>query len=165
MNASFRGTFDQKVDGKGRVSVPSELRDVLASGDPNFPENPLPRVVVLYGPHLKNHVQVYSIDGMTRIQNMIDALPMGSRERKQRQAIILGFSWDGNVEKDGRILMPKYIRDKLGLAKDALFTGRGDHFEVWDKATYERENELAQWMAQLPEDYDPMEGLTPIDEG
>lgn len=160
MQAAFRGTFDQKVDGKGRVSVPSELRDVLFKGDPNCPENPLPRLVILYGPHLKGYVQAYTIDGMTRVQEMIDALPYG-RERKQKQALILGFSWDGSIEKDGRVLMPKHIRDKLGLSKEAVFTGRGDHFEIWDKATYEAESDIAQWLNQLPDDYDPMEGLSP----
>lgn len=158
MQASFRGTFEQKVDGKGRMSVPSDLRDRLADGDPRCPENPLPRVVILYGKHLKGHVQAYSMAGMDRVERMIDALPPGSTERKLRAALILGFSWEGTVEKDGRILMPKHIRDKLALEKDVVFSGRGDHFEIWSQEAWETQG-LGQLLADLPDDYDPMAGL------
>jgi len=135
---SFRGEFDQKVDKKGRMSIPSDFRAVLTDGDPRCPENPLPRLVVLHGPHIKDCLHVYTIDAMEEIEEGIKRLPRGSVERKKASRKILGKSWETEVDKDGRIVLPQRLREQIGLDGLATMTAMGDYFELWDATTYER---------------------------
>ena len=138
MGLSFRGEFDQKVDAKGRMSIPSDFRAVLADGDPRCPENPLPRMVVLHGAHLKGCLHVYTIEAMAEIEEGIKRLPRASLERKKASRKILGKSWETEVDKDGRIVLPQRLRQQIGLGGQATMTAMGDYFELWDAETYSR---------------------------
>lgn len=138
MGLSFRGEFNQKVDGKGRMSIPADFRAVLADGDPRCPENPLPRLVILHGPHIKDCLHAYTIEAMQEIEEGIKRLPRGSVDRKKASRKILGKSWETEVDKDGRIVLPRRLREQIGLGALSTMTAMGDYFELWDAATYER---------------------------
>ncbi len=158
MGLSFRGEFNQKVDSKGRMSIPADFRRVLESGDPNHPESPNPRMVVLYGPHLKDCLHAYTIEAMAEIEADIKALPRGSQERKVASRMILGKSWETEVDRDGRIVLPKDRREQIGLDGECVMVAMGDYFEIWNSATYE-ETEMAEaeeFLAEQDEDFDPL---------
>ncbi|PIE16989.1 MAG: transcriptional regulator MraZ [Rhodobacterales bacterium] len=164
MGLSFRGEFDQKVDAKGRMSIPADFRRVLEAGDPDFPEKKSnPRLVLLYGPHLKDHLQVYTIDEMTEIESRIRELPRGSQKRKRASRFILGKSWETEVDRDGRIVLPKERREQIGLEGQAIMTAMGDHFEIWNTRTFKAQEvaETEEYLDQMPEGYDPMSMLEP----
>ncbi len=159
MGLSFRGEFNQKVDGKGRMSIPADFRRVLESGDPEYPEKRAnPRMVVLYGPHLKNCLHAYTIDDMSEIERLIRALPRGSARRKQASRLILGKSWETEVDRDGRVVLPRDRRAQIALDGEATMVAMGDYFEIWNAATY-RELEAAEtdeFLGDMPEDFDPL---------
>ncbi len=168
MGLSFRGEFDQKVDGKGRMSIPADFRRVLEAGDPDYPEkNPLARLVVLYGPHLKNCLHAYTIEDMADIEAAIRALPRGSERRKRASKMILGKSWETEVDRDGRIVLPKARREQIGLEGSATMAAMGDHFEIWNTATYQAEEgaEIEDYLANMPEGFDPLSLLDETGEG
>lgn len=158
MALSFRGEFDQKVDGKGRMSIPADFRAVLVEGDPKCPDAPLPRLIVLHGPQLKNCLQVYTVEAMAEIEADILALPRGSYERKKASQMILGKSWETEVDKDGRIILPMRLRQQIGLSGLATMAARGEYFEIWDAATYAATDgaELEEFLADQPDDFDPL---------
>lgn len=158
MGLSFRGEFSQKVDGKGRMSIPADFRRVLEAGDPNCPETPNPRMVVLYGPHLKDCLHAYTIDDMAEIEAGIRKLPRGSEARKRASRMILGKSWETEVDRDGRIVLPKERRTQIGLEGEARMVAMGDYFEIWNAATYDavEEAEMAEFMDEADEDFDPL---------
>jgi len=120
------------------MSIPSDFRAVLTDGDPRCPENPLARLVVLHGPHIKDCLHVYTIEAMEEIEEGIKRLPRGSVERKKASRKILGKSWETEVDKDGRIVLPQRLREQIGLDGLATMTAMGDYFELWDATTYER---------------------------
>jgi MraZ protein len=161
---SFRGEFNQRVDGKGRMSIPADFRRVLEDGDPRCPEHPTPRMVVLHGPHLQNCLHAYTIDAMAEIEAGIRRLPRGSVERKRASRLILGKSWDTEVDKDGRIVLPQRLRQQIGLAAEATMVAMGDYFEIWNSDTYNAIEgaEAADWLDGLPDDFDPL-SLVPMD--
>ena len=53
----FRGEFHQKVDGKGRVSIPAGFRRVLESQDPDWQTGKRPRFVIVYGDERRKHLE------------------------------------------------------------------------------------------------------------
>nr|WP_135503898.1 division/cell wall cluster transcriptional repressor MraZ [Roseovarius aestuariivivens] len=163
MMLSFRGEFNQKVDSKGRMSIPADFRSVLADGDPRCPENPLPRLVVLHGPHLKNCLHAYTIEAMAEIEAGIRKLPRGSTERKRASRMILGKSWDTEIDKDGRIVLPQRLRQQIGLEGEAVMVAMGDYFEIWNAKTYDEVEaaETEAWLDEMPDDFDPLTLIDP----
>ena len=159
MGLSFRGEFNQKVDGKGRMSIPADFRRVLEEGDPDFPQaRANPRMVVLYGPHLQGCLHAYTIEAMAEIEADIKNLPRGSDARKKASRLILGKSWETEIDRDGRIILPKDRRDQIGLGGDCVMVAMADYFEIWDKATYDAQEqaEIDEFLTEQGEDFDPM---------
>lgn len=155
---SFRGEFSQKVDSKGRMSIPADFRRVLEAGDPNCPETPHPRLVVLYGPHLKDCLHVYTIDDMAEIEAGIRRLPRGSDARKRASRMILGKSWETDVDRDGRIVLPKDRRVQIGLESEVHMVAMGDYFEIWSAENYSaiEEVEMSAYLETEGDDFDPL---------
>ena len=60
MVLSFTGEHTQKVDGKGRMSIPADFRRVLESQDPDWTDGLNPRMYLLYGDHLKKELHLHS---------------------------------------------------------------------------------------------------------
>ncbi len=159
MVQSFRGEFNQKVDSKGRMSIPADFRRVLEAGDPEYPEKrAAPRLVVLYGPHLKNCLHGYTIDEMAKIETGIGKLPRGSVERKQASRMILGKSWETEVDRDGRIVLPKERRKQINLGDASVMAAMGSYFEIWNADTFREleASESQEYLSDLPDNFDPL---------
>ncbi len=167
MDESFIGEYTQRVDGKGRMSIPAGFRRVLEAGDPKFPDTPLPRIVVLYGPHLKNCLHAYTVEAMAEIQKEIKSLPRGSQRRKRVSRMILSKAWQTEIDRDGRIVLPKERREQIGLQGECVMAGMADYFEIWNKDTYDAKEraEIDGFLEDMPEDYDPLSDLDDGAEG
>jgi len=79
--------------------------------------------------------------------------------RSMSTRLILGQSVRLEVDRDGRIVMPAPRRAKLGLTEgEVVFSGAGDHFEIWAAATYDEKvgARMRAFLAAQPEGFDPM---------
>ncbi|MCH2095901.1 MAG: hypothetical protein MK160_12405 [Rhodobacteraceae bacterium] len=95
---------------------------------------------------------------MAEIEADIRALPRGSNDRKIASKMILGKSWETEVDRDGRIVLPKDRRAQIELEGECVMVAMGDYFEIWNRATYER-TELAEtedFLARQDDDFDPL---------
>ncbi len=156
---SFTGEHTQKVDGKGRMSIPADFRRVLEAGDPEWTPGLSPRMYLLYGDHLKNELHGYTVDEFNKVVAQINALPRGSDSKKKLSRLIIGQSIKLDVDKDGRTVMPIKQRQKLGITEgDLQFSGLGDHFEIWKAETYTAEiaDDLNDWLAAQGDGFDPL---------
>ena len=128
--ASYTDTFSHAFDAKGRITVPSEWRQA------SFEEN----LFVL--PSSDACVRVYPASWMARLQEQMATLKDSDPIRKQVQALAAmaqSASWD----QQGRIMVKEKLRQKAGLKKEAVLVGRFDHFEIWDKAVWQKKPEAA----------------------
>jgi transcriptional regulator MraZ len=154
----FRGESQNKVDTKGRVSIPASFRRVLEAGDPNWQSGDQPELVIVYGDHRRKFLECYTMEAIDEVDAKIDALPRGSMERKMLQRMFHGQSFPTAVDETGRLVLPAKLRKKIDLDKEAFFIAAGDTFQIWKPETYETE-ELAkaeEWLDELPDDFDPM---------
>ena len=159
--ASFTGEHPLKIDAKGRMSIPADFRRVLEENDPDWGEGLYPRLYLLYGPHLKDHLKVYSVAAFDQITADIESMHPASRERKIATATILKRSKRLDTDKDGRIVMPQRQREAMGLLGDLMLAGAGDHFEIWDAAAYDSADaDLQALIDGMGEDFDPMSLLS-----
>ena len=154
----FRGEGTQRVDTKGRVSIPALFRRVLQAGDPEWVEGRNPQFVMVYGDRRKKCLDCYTLEAFYEIEDDIMALPRGSQQRRILTQTMLGPSLTAEVDRDGRIVVPKDQREKIGLEGQAYFMAAGDHFQIWKPETYEQEEKLETqaWLDEQPEDFDPL---------
>jgi len=162
----FRGEFHQKVDGKGRVSIPAHFRRVLEAGDPTWTEGKVPELVVVYGDHRRQYLECYTIDAASEVDAKIDQMKRGSIERRMLEKLFNGQSLQTNIDDTGRIVLPAKLRAKIGLEGEAYFIATGDTFQIWNPGTYEEVEEARTeaWLNDMPEDFDPLVLLDDVGE-
>ena len=162
----FRGEFHQKVDGKGRVSIPAHFRRVLEAGDPTWTEGKVPELVVVYGDHRRQYLECYTIDASSEVDAKIDQMKRGSIERRMLEKLFNGQSLQTNIDDTGRIVLPAKLRAKIGLEGEAYFIATGDTFQIWNPGTYEEVEEARTeaWLNDMPEDFDPLVLLDDVGE-
>ncbi len=156
MVRTFRGEFTQKVDGKGRVSIPADFRHELQQGDPAWSEGKAPKFVLVYGDHRRSYLECYTIEAVQQVDEQIADMPRGSIERKMLDKLFHGQSLNLTVDETGRIVLPQRQREKLGLEDQAYFLATGDTFQIWKPETYEVEEvaRTEEWLNQFPPDFD-----------
>lgn len=161
--ASFTGEYPQRIDGKGRMSIPSDFRRVLEANDPGWTDGLNPSLYLLYGDHLKDRLEAYTVAAFDEVARQIMSIrpttPEQTLRKTMSQRLILGMSVRLEVDRDGRIVMPVRQRQKLGLTEgEVVFSGAGDHFEIWAQATYTEKvaAEMAAFLDQQGEGFDPM---------
>ena len=143
MTEAFRGEFYQRVDAKGRVSIPAAFRRILEADDPQAVDPPRPRVYMIYGGINRDFVECYTKAGADALAEEINLMDEGSDEREQAEFDLLACSVMVEVEPDGRVVLPPRVREKIGLAgidfagDDAAFQGRSNRFRLYRKDSYE----------------------------
>ncbi len=159
MARRFRSTYHQKVDGKGRVSVPASFRRVIEDGDPDWSAGQRPNFIIVFGLRYQKRLDCFTMNAMEEIDQRIDEMEPGSEDRKMLERIYHAHSIEAQIDEDGRIILSQNLRDKLQLVPDekARFVGSNDHFQVWKEETYVSvygadDDEISE---DRPPDYDP----------
>jgi len=153
----FRGEVDNKVDAKGRVSVPASFRRVLEEGDPDWTEGLNPNLVLVYGGKSRHFIEGYTMQAMEEVDDRISALPRGSKNRRLLELLFSGQSIQVQVDETGRLVLPQKLRDKIGISNKAMFVATVDTFQIWEPVAYEAHKEqLESWIEDEDEDFDPL---------
>ncbi len=129
----FQGASQLSLDGKGRLSVPTRHRDVLLATSSG-------QLTLTKHPH--GCIMVFPRPAWEKFRDRIASLPMSAQWWKR---IFLGNAMDAELDGTGRVLVSPELRSGAGIVKDTVLLGMGEHFELWDRATYEaREAEAMQ---------------------
>lgn len=128
MVRQFTGTHDHKLDDKGRVALPNDFRKVLTS---RASSGELVIVPKLHDP--RAHV-VFTAEGYgTLIERHNNDSYGGDRQTQRLMSIkLIKRAAHVQVDDNGRVLLPKALREDIGLVKDVRFVGDGAVFEIWE---------------------------------
>ncbi len=132
----FRGETVNKVDSKGRVSIPAPFRRVLEEGDPDWIEGQNPTFVIVYGRRIRNCLEGYSIRFMNEVDDLMSGLPRYSKQREILERILNTQSIYVQVDENGRIVLPMKLRDMVEVKSQATFAGMGEKFQIWEPSNY-----------------------------
>jgi len=147
----FRGESVQKVDAKGRVSIPASFRRVLEDCDPNWSDGKAPELVIVYGDESRDYLECFTIDSANDVDEQIGRLPRGLPARKKLEKLFNGQSLPASVDETGRIVLPAKLRQKIGIDGEAYFIAMGDTFQIWKPETFEaRDAEVEEAVEPLP---------------
>ena len=140
----FHSTYTNRIDKKGRISVPADFRAVLAKRGSG-------RVVSLpsiYYPAIEGAAEDY----LAELNQRVEALPDFSQERDDMIDSIMPYIEQLSCDTEGRVVLPEALIAHAGLHDQASFIGRGKSFQVWQPdALRQRQAEArARVQAQRP---------------
>lgn len=124
----FRGRFEHSVDPKGRVSIPSKFREILAT---NYDE----RLILT---NFDDCLWCYPVSEWQVIEDKVAALPQFKPEVKALQRVFISAATECPIDKQGRILVPPTLRDYAGITKDLVFVGMTKRIEVWSADRFKK---------------------------
>lgn len=123
----FYGRFAHSIDDKGRLILPSKIREQL--GLAVYATRGMDRCLFLF-PRSE----------WERLSEKIHQLPLTKKKARQFRRFFYGEAAELQVDKQGRILIPGYLREYAGLVSDAVLIGADEHLELWNADAYEQEN-------------------------
>jgi MraZ protein len=119
----FRGHFEHAIDAKGRTSLPSRFRDVLAAtSDARLVLTPSPFDACLH---------LFPMKAWEEFEAKIAALPQFEPNVIKLRRLYVSAAVECEVDKQGRVLVPNSLREHASLQKDVLWAGMGQMVELW----------------------------------
>jgi len=134
--AVFIGTFENKVDQKGRVSVPAVFRQSLAglsfSG------------IVAFRSHRADAIEGCGMDFMEQMIARVSEIDLFSETHDDLATTVFSDSQQLPFDGTGRIMLPQGFREHAGITDRAAFVGMGQLFQIWEPSALERHKAAAR---------------------
>jgi len=144
----FRGMHQINVDAKGRLAIPTKVREVLEGFGAS--------TLVVTVDSQDRCLMVYPLSEWQKIETQLDALPTLNKTARQLKRLLLGHATELEPDGSGRVLISPACRAYANISKECMLMGQGNKLELWDKASWEAQE--AEYLAQpvslddLPDD-------------
>lgn len=121
----FIGEYRHNVDEKGRLAVPSKFRTDLKSG-----------AVITRG--LDNCLFLYTkLEWENFVKEKFTRLSLGQEDARVVSRYLLGGAMDVELDGQGRVVIPEYLRKSAGIKKNVVILGLYSRLEIWDEENWE----------------------------
>ncbi len=140
----FIGEYAHNLDDKGRLAIPVKFRRDLTKG-----------AVVTRG--LDNCLFLYTKKEWQVLAEKLASLPLSQSNSRAFARLMLAGAMDVEVDTQGRVVLPEYLRQFAGLKKNVVVAGLYNRIELWDESVWQKyktateanSNEIAEKMAEL----------------
>ena len=126
----FLSTYKNKIDKKGRVSVPASFRSYLSNLGYNG--------VICFPSFNNQSIEAWPQNRVERISNSIDALNPFEEKKDFFATSILSESINLQFDSEGRISLPLKLLKHAKIRNSMLFVGQGQTFQIWEPAAFEK---------------------------
>ncbi len=126
----FLSTYENKLDKKGRVSVPASFRSYLSNLGYNG--------VICYPSFNNNCVEAWPQDRIEKISNAIDSLNPFEEKKDFFATSILSESINLQFDSEGRILLTQKLLKHAKIKNSMVFVGQGKTFQIWEPTIFEK---------------------------
>ena len=126
----FLSTYENKLDKKGRVSVPASFRSYLSNIGYNG--------VVCYPSFNNQSIEAWPQDRIEKISNTIDSLKKKKKKRDFFATSVLSESINLQFDSEGRISLTPKLLKHAKIKNSMLFVGQGKTFQIWEPITFEK---------------------------
>ncbi|MGH8659384.1 MAG: division/cell wall cluster transcriptional repressor MraZ [Gammaproteobacteria bacterium] len=135
----LRGISTLNLDAKGRLAIPSRLREQLADMCQN-------QMVLTLNP-LDRCLWLYPLPQWEIIDAKLGALSDFDKQSRRTKQMMWGHATECAYDSQGRILIPPVLRDFAGLKNRSTILGQRNKLEIWDDETWSRQRE--EWLDHL----------------
>lgn len=137
----FISTYTNKVDAKGRVSLPASFRA-------NLPDHANQSIIVFQA---LNHDTIEGCDlsYMDRMNESLEDFAPFSDEHDAFSLALMSGTFELSFDGQGRIILPKDLMEFANITNLATFAGKGQTFQIWNPAAFTEELARAREKAKL----------------
>ena len=137
----FVSTFTNRLDAKGRVSIPAPFRAVLERD--SYASGGAP------GIYCYPSLDAPALDAggerlAQKIDGLLSGLPEYSDERDELSVALYGDVQILAIDGDGRIVLPEALRAHAGLDTQVTFVGLGEKFQMWEPGRFAERRDRAR---------------------
>ena len=126
----FRGSSFHTIDLKGRIIVPARFREIIKADDNNG----------IMISRMDSGLVAYTLTEWRKIETRILSLAEKSDNMRRFRRVFIGGAFECPCDKQGRILIPPMLRQYAELSREIVLVGVLDHFEIWSREKWEKEN-------------------------
>jgi len=126
----FLSTYENKLDKKGRVSVPASFRSYLSNIGYNG--------VICYPSFNNQCIEAWPQDRIEKISNAIDSLNPFEEKKDYFATSILSESINLQFDSEGRISLTSKLLKHAKIKNSMLFVGQGKTFQIWEPTIFEK---------------------------
>lgn len=138
----FRGLTTISVDNKGRMAVPNRYRELIAS---QFNK----QLVVTLSP-LDHALWLYPLSEWEVIESKLAGLSDFDMQSRRTKQMMRGYATDCPMDAQGRILLPKELRQYAYIEKQVVVLGQGNKFEIWNEKSWKESRD--EWLQTVGDD-------------
>tara|TARA_Y100000590_G_scaffold152214_1_gene174807 strand:- start:31 stop:504 length:474 start_codon:yes stop_codon:yes gene_type:complete len=133
----FLSKFVNKIDKKGRVTLPSIFRTALPKNNKNE--------IILYKSLKYPSIEGCSAERINQIANRINELDIFSDDQYDFSTSIFSEIIPTKIDREGRFLIPEKLKIYSNISNEVTFVGQGHFFQIWEPvAAIERQNKSRQ---------------------
>lgn len=115
----FLGEYRHTIDEKGRLTIPAKYRALLASG-----------LVITRG--FDRNLMAFSLEGWQELAERVKKLPLGDSSAREFRRRVFGGAVDLVPDRQGRVLLPPYLREFANINTEVVITGMESYLEIWN---------------------------------
>lgn len=142
----FIGEYHPSIDDKGRVAVPVRLRRAFGE------DRVINKLVLTYG-FDRCLMGFREDDWKAFVKEKLVPLPQSDEMNRKRMRFILGGACECELDRQGRIMIPGYLKEYAGIKENVTVLGVYDRIEIWGTERFESyrpdEDELDSFAADL----------------
>jgi MraZ protein len=137
----FLGEYTHTIDSKGRLTIPAKFRGLLAAG-----------VVVTRG--LDQNLMAFTLEGWQELAERVNRLPLADPSAREFRRRVFSGAVDLVPDRQGRILLPPYLREFAGIDLEVVIAGNLTYAEIWSsdlwqpmRKAIESDSDASRWQA------------------
>lgn len=124
----FIASHTNRLDKKGRISVPAPFRAALAAQSATG--------IVAYQSMGNPCIEACGLERIHKMNAYIETLPPLSEERDALATVVFGESVQLPFDTEGRVMLPEHLLVAARISAEAMFVGKGEIFEIWEPKAY-----------------------------
>jgi len=113
------GEYSYSLDDKGRIAIPTKFRAALSEG-----------LVITRG--LDGCLFIYPKKEWQKLVEKISTMPLSKEKARAFARLMMAGAMDFMLDRQGRVVIPGYLREYAKLKKELVITGVLDRLEIWD---------------------------------
>jgi len=137
----FMGTHTNKLDAKGRVSIPAPFRAALKNGDDSVG-------LILRPSHKYPCLEGWPVAAFHALAASMRHMPTLGDDQEDLAFALYADATPLEPDREGRIVLPAELATHAGLKDAVRFVGLSSHFQIWEPEAAERRRAEARTRAR-----------------
>lgn len=124
----FLGQYHHSIDEKSRLTIPVRFRELISEG-----------AYVTQG--FDKNLMVLTAPTFQALSKNINQMSLTDVKARELSRLLFSTANYISTDKNGRILLPQYLRELAELGGDVVLAGVGDYFEIWSLESWDEQYE------------------------